>query len=256
MEVRREVAQGKRAATNYYVAHVYTRDVDSFYPTFATNRKTGRDRSYPEEMALRYKSVLWFTGDNLIHAEQGAKGILIRDGRVYSTRRASNALAYYSEQQAFAIYDRKTIDAKTLWESGTQDVFSFLRLADLVIDGQISRGATATTARNPRCAVGMVKPGHFVVIATDGRQTGLGMYDIGFTLKELAQLFLDEGCTLAYNLDGGYSTSLIFLGVKLNHHGEDDTVGSNAGYSQRTLPEGLAWGYSPLCGTLGAAATD
>ena len=57
-----------------------------------------------------------------------------------------------------------------------------------------------------------------------------------------------------YNLDGGYSTSLIFLGVKLNHHGESDSANTAAGYSQRTLPEGLAWGYSELCGTLGTEA--
>ena len=256
VEVRRESVQKKKAATNYYVAHVYTRDVNSFYSTFATNRKDGRSRAFPEEMANRYKSVIWFTGDNLIHAERNGKGILIRDGRIYSKKKASNALAYYAEKQAFAIYDRRSIDADTLWETGAQDVFSFLRLADLVVDGKVSKGATATTARNPRCAVGMVEPGHFVIIATDGRQTGLGMYDIGFTLVELADLFLNEGCTLAYNLDGGYSTSLIFLGVKLNHHGDgEDGGGSEAGYSQRTLPEGLAWGYSELCGTLGEGGT-
>ena len=125
------------------------------------------------------------------------------------------------------------------------------------MEGKISSGASRTTQRNPRCAVGMVEPGHFVVIVTDGRQTGLGVYDIGFTLKELAQLFLDEGCTLAYNLDGGYSSSLIFLGVKLNHHGDsNDNGGAAAGYSQRSLPEGLAWGCSPLCGTLNGKQED
>ena len=34
-------------------------------------------------------------------------------------------------------------------------------------------------------AVGMVEPGHFVVIVADGRQPG---YSVGFTLMELADL--------------------------------------------------------------------
>ena len=232
----------------YYVAHVYTRDFDSFYPTFATNRKNGLSRCWPQEMALRYKSVIWFTGDNLIQAEASAKGALIRDGRVFSKAKASNCMAYYADTMTFKVIDRKTMDALTIWESGAQDVFSFPRGSDLIMEGQISSGATNTTQRNPRCAVGMVAPGHFVVVVADGRQPG---YSIGFKLVELADLLRKEGCVEAFNLDGGISTALYFLGVKLNHHRDEAGTGSVADYKQRTLPEGLAWGYSDLCGTFG-----
>ena len=56
----------------------------------------------------------------------------------------------------------------------------------------------------------------------------------------------------AFNLDGGISTALFFLGVKLNHHGDEAGTGGVVDYQQRPLPEGLAWGYSELCGTVGA----
>ena len=232
----------------YFVAHVYTRDYDSFYPTFASNRKNSYARCMPQEMALRYKSVIWFTGDNLIQAEASAKGILIRDGRVFSQLRASNAIAYYSETMSFKVIPKQAVDALTLWESGTQDVFSFPRGSDLIMDGQISSGAIMTTQRNPRCAIGMVEPGHFVVIVADGRQPG---YSIGFKLIELTCILRDEGCVEAFNLDGGISTALFFLGVKLNHHGDEAGTGMVVDYKQRPLPEGLAWGYSELCGTFG-----
>ena len=237
----------KDQPVTYFVAHVYTRDCDSFYPTFASNRKNGLDRCWPQEMALRYKSVLWFTGDNL-QGEAGSKGILIRDGRIFSKTRASNAMAYYPDTMTFKVLDKRTTDAVTVWESGAQDVFSFPRGSDLIMEGQISSGATQTTQRNPRCAIGMVEPGHYVVIVADGRQPG---YSIGFRLKELAELLLKEGCVEAFNLDGGISTSICFMGVKLNHHGDEAGTGAIVDLKQRRLPEGLAWGYSPLVGTFG-----
>ena len=49
----------------------------------------------------------------------------------------------------------------------------------------------------------------------------------------------------------GISTSLCFMGVKLNHHRDEAGTGAVADYKQRRLPEGVAWGYSPLCGTFG-----
>ncbi len=248
VEIRREQTQLKRGPLTYFVAHVYTRDYDSFYSTFASNRKNGASICWPEDMARRYKSVLWINGDNLVNAEAGGKGVLIRDGRIFSLSQGSHSLAYYSETQSFAIISRHEVDARTLWESGTQDVFSFLRGSDLVVEGEISSGARRVTQRNPRTALGMVEPGHFVVIVADGRQP---KYSIGMTPLELAQAFLDEGCVLAYNLDGGQSTCLYFLGVKLNHHGNEVGRPTNADSKQRRLPEGLAWGYSPLCGTLG-----
>ena len=252
VEVRREVTyvtEGRVTdlPVTYFVGHIYTRDFDSFYPTFASNRKNGLTRCWPQEMALRYRSVIWFTGDNLIQAEAEAKGILIRDGRIYSRARASNAMAYYPDTMSFKVIDRRAMDAMTLWESGSQNVFSFPRGSDLIREGQISSGATMTTQRNPRCALGMVEPGHFVVIVADGRQPG---YSVGFKLMELAELLQKEGCVEAFNLDGGISTSLFFMGVKLNHHRDEAGTGTVIDYKQRALPEGLAWGYSPLCGTL------
>jgi len=87
-----------------------------------------------------------------------------------------------------------------------------------------------------------------VVIVADGRQP---RYSVGLVLIELADLLKKEGCVEAYNLDGGQSTSIYFMGVKLNHHGDEAGTGAVADVKQRTLPEGLAWGYSELCGTFG-----
>ena len=62
-------------------------------------------------------------------------------------------------------------------------------------------------------------------------------------LPEFAQLFVDQGCTTAYNLDGGVSACMVFMGEQLNQHG-NKRVGTYQDSYQRRVPDGLVWGYS------------
>nr|WP_258168848.1 phosphodiester glycosidase family protein [Paenibacillus sp. AR247] len=54
----------------------------------------------------------------------------------------------------------------------------------------------------------------FVVV--DGRQQN---YSRGMTLNEFANLFEDLGATEAYNLDGGGSSTMYFMGRVVNSPG-------------------------------------
>ena len=60
----------------------------------------------------------------------------------------------------------------------------------------------------------MVEPNHYVVVVADGRRNDWS--EKGMTLQELQQVFVEQGCQIAYNLDGGGSTSLVFNGERLN----------------------------------------
>ena len=59
---------------------------------------------------------------------------------------------------------------------------------------------------NPRIAIGYYEPGHYCLVAVDGRQS----QSRGMSLVELAQLFQDLGCQSAYNLDGGHSAVMTY----------------------------------------------
>ena len=76
-------------------------------------------------------------------------------------------------------------------------------------------GTTLTEWREYReldpAQVGALASGRIVV---DGRSTG---YSRGTTMTELAQLFLDRGATVAYNLDGGGSSAMVFNGSLVNN---------------------------------------
>jgi exopolysaccharide biosynthesis protein len=70
-------------------------------------------------------------------------------------------------------------------------------------DGGIpeSYNSTASLKReHPRSAVGSDGPGHYIFLVADGRRP---TYSSGFNFEGLSEFFLDLGCTVAYNLDGG-----------------------------------------------------
>jgi hypothetical protein len=92
--------------------------------------------------------------------------------------------------------------------------------------------------------IGMIEPGHLVAVVVDGRQPG---YSLGINGEESAALMNALGCQVAYNLDGGISTTMVFMGNKINRHGTERYNGLAS--TPRTMPDGLTWGYSEQCGT-------
>ena len=89
----------------------------------------------------------------------------------------------------------------------------------LIVDGEIAvtmkDEVDQSTTSNPRTAIGMVEPLHYKIVVAEGR---LKEYDgrDGLKLYEMADILKKQGCTQAYNLDGGSSTTLYFNGQVLN----------------------------------------
>lgn len=223
----------------YFVADIYERNYDSFRPVFGSEHHNGIALAEAMDMADRMQCVLWLTGDNIIQADKEAKGILIRDGYVFQRTNRIDGCSLNSETLSLDLVHRSGNTAQAVIESGAQNVFSFGPI--LVENGEIPEDARATRKKlNPRTAIGMVEPGHLVAVVVDGRQPG---YSLGVSGGELAELMVAHGCVSAYNLDGGISATMIFLGNKINRHGEEDYNGVQA--SPRVMPDGLTWGYSP-----------
>ena len=238
--------EGKTVPLAYYTAHIYMRDVNSFRPSFASERQNGRTIEYPETFLPTEKPVLWITGDNMIQGDTELKGHIIRNGRVYHASQKVPALAVNTEEFSLEIVNRGTPYTDVL-DAGILHTWSFGPV--LIQDGVINERARDEAkqggigAPNPRTGIGMIEPGHLVAIVVDGRQPG---YSEGVTLEEFTELFRALNCTVAYNLDGGVSTCMCFLGERINHHAENDIrTGMQASW-QRKIPDGLMWGYSDL----------
>ena len=64
----------------------------------------------------------------------------------------------------------------------------------------------------PRHALGMIEPGHYLLISVQGRRDD----SKGTFLQRVAEMMKERGVTQALNLDGGNTMALMFRGRMLN----------------------------------------
>ncbi len=226
----------------YFVADIHMKDISQFRPGFGAEAHTGRGAIYPWIIARRESAVLWITGDNLINDERDEKGILIRDGRFFYSANVEDTIAIYPDM-SMRIIKKRLSTATILLEDGVENAYSFG--PTLIENGVINENAKYHRVRraNPRCGIGYIEPGHYIAIVVDGRQKD---YSVGMPIWDFADLFAEYGCVNAYNLDGGLSAAMIFMGEQLNSH-NGNRIGSDDDISyQRAVPDGLMFGYSEL----------
>ena len=216
-----------------YIAHVRMRDVNSFRSAVSSRYETAMAIEAPWRMARNYRAVLAITGDNINNADISRKGILIRNGILYSGNQDESTMVMYDDL-TMRVYHPREVSGLDLLDSGVVAAYSFGPI--LVENGKVNPDADdhRVFKENPRCGVGMVEPGHFVIIVSDGRDARRAY---GYTLSEFAQVFADQGVQIAYNLDGGSSAAMVFMGEHVNWHSADP---------QRTWADALVWGYSRL----------
>lgn len=225
---RKSMVQDNGDRLTYNAAHLYMKE-NAFVPGILEAKRL--ERLY--YMARRYKAVVGISGDNL-KLDKAYKGIIIRDGKVYLDKKEGDTMAILPDM-SLEIYERGTVTAEELLEKGIRNTFSFgpTLIHKGLVNHDVYRPQIMTL--NPRCGIGMVEPGHLVLITVDGRQND---YSKGLRLDPFCHLFYAEGCTEAYNLDGGRSVAMVFMGEHINHHTK---VGSD---SQRKVHDGLLFGYS------------
>lgn len=224
----------------YFVADIHMKDISQFRPGFGAEGHTGRGAIHPWLIARREKAVLWLTGDNLINDERELKGILIRDGRMFWSAEKEDTLAIYPDM-SMRIIPKQSMYPGALLEDGVDNAYSFG--PTLINNGVINEKAKYHRVRraNPRAGIGYLSPGHYIAIVVDGRQKD---YSVGMPVWEFADLFASYGCTIAYNLDGGLSAAMIFMGEQINTHSGQRTGDKNDVSYQRAVPDGLMFGYS------------
>lgn len=173
----------------------------------------------PREIVRENRAVLATTDDFFSHRLRNGQtqGIIVRGGQILSdkTYRADRGAYPNLEVLArFADGSLKTFlsDAHTAQEyldMGATDVYAFGPI--LVQDGQLGphmQDADYYHYREPRCALGMIAPDHYVLLTVRGRaDDSRGAY-----LDWLAYKMLDLGAVEALNLDGGGSVALVFMG--------------------------------------------
>ena len=178
-------------------------------------------------------------------------GIVIRDGRIlyddpYTEKQVTNSMFPNLDMLAFMpdgslkVYHSWEKTAQEFIDEGVQTVYSFGPY--LLLDGKVSERAYANNEnKNPRCAIGMVEPGHYVAIMCEGRLKR----SAGVTISYLAKMMRAKGCQVAFNMDGGQTAVMLFMGKQLNQIGAYDGGKTNS----RPTSEVLGFGTSEQVGT-------
>ena len=227
------------------------------HTVYSNPAKPRTGAKFIKEIAAEQKAVLAVSTDYYTYRAGRAKsdksshvGIVIRNGEVLyddpqiKERGMPNyeTLALYSDGHVDS-YPSRDRSAAEYIADGATDVYTFGPC--LVRDGTVTEYiASANRSNNPRHAFGMVEPGHYVDVLCEGRvgkKNGMER-STGVLMEKLAQIMLDEGCSIAVNLDGGQTAVVAFMGKQLNRVVKSDPNG-------RPEVEVLAFGTSEKVGT-------
>ena len=218
--------------------------------------KKTKVRADAADTALKHGAVFamntdYFTYRVDVNASGRNTGVVVREGKIlhddpYPEKKANGG--YFPNLDMLAFYPDGTLDvyrsyeitAQEMVDKGAYAVYSFGPY--LMKNGRLSEMAyEGDENNNPRCAIGMVEPGHYVAIMAEGRIKGRSA---GLTLSYLAKLMRAKGCENAFNLDGGQTAVMIFMGKQLNQIGAYDGGKTNS----RPTCEIMAVGYSDQVG--------
>ena len=160
------------------------------------------------EMAEDVNAILAINGDYYGAQESG---YVIRDGVIYRDTKESGQedLVIY-EDGTMEIISEDDVTAEELLQKGAKEVLSFGPA--LVENSEVSVTENdevgKAMASNPRTAIGVIDDLHYVFVVADGRTTE----SAGLSLLELAEFMTSLGVKTAYNLDGGGSSTMYFMG--------------------------------------------
>ncbi|MBQ9009637.1 MAG: phosphodiester glycosidase family protein [Clostridia bacterium] len=213
------IEQKQKDGLTYYVCDIQLSDPSQLRTAFAGDDFKSGIYEAVSDIAGRYNPVLAINAD---FCRYHRNGVIIRNGELLRKQNIQrhHLLVVDANGDMSAITDRsgkQGVVADQLMRANTWQTFEFGPV--LVENGQATELPSKFYVNchdgyyEPRTAVGQIGPLHYMVIVVDGRRDG---YSTGCSIPKLQQLFLDEGVQFAFNLDGGGSTTLYFLGRVIN----------------------------------------
>jgi exopolysaccharide biosynthesis protein len=195
----------------YHIVDIRLSDVQYLQSAFAKDIYGKNVVETTSQIAKNNQAILAFNGDFYGSRDDG---LIIRNGVLYrdQPRQApDNRSLLINDQGDFIFITEGAIDGNSYLDKGV--VHSLFFGPVLVEDGKVSKIDTSISkTENPRTAIGMIEPLHYLLIVVDGRSE----QSKGMRLDTLAKLFVKLGAVSAFNLAGGGSSTLWFNGKIIN----------------------------------------
>ena len=198
--------------TVIYAAEIQLSSAEYLKTAFAKDIYGKNVTAATSSIAAAHDAVLAVNGDFYGARESG---YVIRNGTVYrDTAGSADLFCLYADGHA-EIVGAEEQSAQALVDAGVWQAWSFgpalLENGEITVSESTEVGHSM--ASNPRTAIGVIAPLHYVLLVSDGRTAESG----GLSLLELAQVMQELGVQTAYNLDGGGSSTMYFQGEVINN---------------------------------------
>lgn len=166
-------------------------------------------------LANRQKAVLAINGD--FYSYYRHAGYIVRQGNVYRDKlKSERDVLAIDEDGDFHIFFTPNKGDVTETLNGKKLINIFHFGPALVIDGEVGTLEPsfwlAPEDKRQRMCIAQTGPLEYMVLCCAGPLRG----SAGMDLEQFANLAKELGAKMAYNLDGGDSTMLIFNGQKMN----------------------------------------
>jgi len=216
----------KNDEQKYYITKIKPRYSKALKKGFAKDNFLEREEI--SSFAARIGAFIALNGSGGLSAG-GSQGLQVKDGKVYQIRnkgqRFYETLAVYKNSRFGIIEGYKDVDPDL---TGVKHTFHFgpWMIKDGVkrVDYPPIKDYDYIIARkHPRQGIGKRADGTIVIITVEGRRDDAP----GLSIPEFADLFEQQGCVIAYNLDGGGSAQTWIDGRPLNIYadGKERAVG-------------------------------
>ena len=217
-----------------YIADIQVSDASYLKTAFANDTYGRNIKDTTSDMASANNAILAINGDYYGFRDSG---YVLRNGVLYRSiarKTGDDGALVINAAGDFSVIHESQVSANSL----TADISQILSFGpSLIENGQImvssSSEVSQSMSSNPRTAVGQISSLHYVIIVSDGRTSA----STGLSLLELAQEFKERGCTTAYNLDGGGSSTMYFNGKVINNPTDGKTTG------EREVSDIVYFGY-------------
>ena len=217
-----------------YIADIQVSDASYLKTAFANDTYGRNIKDTTSDMASANNAILAINGDYYGFRDSG---YVLRNGVLYRSiarKTGDDGALVINAAGDFSVIHESQVSANSL----TDDISQILSFGpSLIENGQITVSSSSEVSQsmssNPRTAVGQISSLHYVIIVSDGRTSA----STGLSLLELAQEFKERGCTTAYNLDGGGSSTMYFNGKVINNPTDGKTTG------EREVSDIVYFGY-------------
>ncbi len=209
-----EIDTIRRYDTDIYIADIIIDDPSQLMAGLAENSFGTNVKEKTSVIAQANDAIIAINGDYYGFRDYG---YVMRNGYLYretETLGGNEDLVIF-EDGSMQIINENDISAVSLLEMGATQIFSFG--PGLISNSEITVDEESKVERedesNPRTAIAMIEENHYIFMVADGRT------DIseGLSLYEMAMVLSEYDCEIAYNLDGGGSATMVFMGEVINN---------------------------------------